>query len=58
MENKKAIEIWAYISTHQDTDTGVIAKVFNITKEDMTKLILIWATGAKDSFEMAVECII
>jgi hypothetical protein len=55
---KKAKEIWDYISTHQNTDVGVIAKVFNITREDMLKLCLIHATGAKDSFEMAVDCII
>lgn len=52
---EEANKLWDYIRNNQDTDTGIIARKFGMTKDQVNKLTILWATGARDSFNQAFE---
>lgn len=52
-----AKKLWKHIQNHQDENAGITARKFGFTKDQITKLMILWATGAKDSFYQAYESI-
>lgn len=47
-------ELHRYFDQHQDDSFEDIGNKFGISGEDARKLSILWYTGAKDSFKMAV----
>jgi len=49
------VELWNWFNSNQSTDDtfDAIGKRFGISPESAKKLHLLWASGAKDSFNQA-----
>lgn len=47
------VELWDYLNKNQGESFKVISSKFGITEEQVRKLTILWAAGAKDSFNQA-----
>lgn len=46
----KALAMWSYLKSHQDTPVSTLAARYNLSPDNISKLVLLQTMGSRDGF--------